>query len=66
MRVEYICNYCDFRRIAHSFSMPHKGICTKCKSTDIKFDNLEESRIDYYVGCPPFEKGDETYYDGAD
>ncbi len=53
-KYEFICNYCNYNWQTNY--MIREPACSRCKDTNIKTKDLTAEKIDYYVGCPPFEE----------
>ena len=56
MRILIICKYCDYKwdRNVYSAQSPINEGCPRCKSKDLNVKPLDEAKVDYYAGCPPF------------
>jgi hypothetical protein len=53
MEITAICLYCDHKRLFHS-EITNYIKCEVCGDANIKYKKIEDSKVDYYVGCPPF------------
>lgn len=57
MELLLICRYCDnkwTRNVYGKASLEEK--CVKCGDTNIDVKELSKTKIDSYVGCPPFKE----------
>lgn len=60
MEIQLTCTYCDKKWRLHAYSDSKiESKCPKCGDTNIVVKELDKTRIDGYIGCPPFpEKTD--------
>ncbi len=65
MMVQLECTYCGkiWKAYAHTKAAIEAMNCTRCGDTSLKITNLEDSKIDYYKGCPPFPEKHKSYND---
>jgi len=57
MIVQIICDYCGHKweKQVYIKAALEDLKCQKCGDKHIKFKDLDENKIDYYQGSPPFE-----------
>lgn len=50
------CTYCGYGWVAAFYNKSYLAstTCSKCNDKHLKIKGLEDVKIDYYVGCPPF------------
>jgi hypothetical protein len=49
------CRYCGFYWEVN-YNPSDKIYCLKCRDSHVKVINISTDKVDYYIGCPPFEK----------
>lgn len=68
MKIHFECKYCgkQWRDVFYSEASIKNQRCRYCDDKNLKVRDLTDSRIDYYVGCPPFpsevEKIEDNYH----
>lgn len=68
MELQLTCQYCNEKWRVHIYSSSKiESKCPKCGDTNVDAKELDKSRIDGYVGCPPFseETKQEELTDGS-
>lgn len=71
MIVELTCKYCGkkWERHVYTKSTLSRERCTRCGDRNLTAKDVDNSKIDYYQGSPPFVKPNEpenppdAYYD---
>lgn len=55
-RYVLVCKYCDWRRTITALTShwANQEKCQRCNSKDTYVKDVKRSKIDTYVGCPPF------------
>jgi hypothetical protein len=55
------CLYCGHKweKNAYNAISLESERCPRCKDSNLKVKELSKSKVDYYVGCPPFPKKEE-------
>ena len=58
MTVHATCRYCgkEWEESNYSEFYLSRLQCRVCKDKNIKLKKIEDSKVDYYVGCPDFPK----------
>lgn len=59
------CTYCGHHWEAYIYTQAQLAgkICTKCDDKHLRFQELNDTKIDTYIGCPPFpEKKKDDFY----
>ncbi len=55
MKVQIVCQYCDFKWIQAIYSPDNVDQkCLKCKDTNLVVKDLSKVQLDTYIGCPAF------------
>lgn len=62
MKMLLICKYCD-HHWQHYVYDDSKTICPVCGDKNIRFKDMNDTKVDYYIGCPPFPKTETVYPD---
>jgi hypothetical protein len=57
-RFSIVCQYCDYRWEVN-YAPKEEARCLVCKDNNIRVIDLFQSKVDYYVGCPPFKDNEE-------
>jgi DNA-directed RNA polymerase subunit RPC12/RpoP len=61
MEVLFVCTYCNFKWTKKVYSASDTDIkCLKCDDKNLIVKELAKTKIDTYIGCPPFEEKKET------
>lgn len=63
MEVKIICQYCDHKIVKFIYDVKSVSnmVCEKCKDPNLVAKELSSTKVDAYVGCPPFpEKKEEV------
>jgi hypothetical protein len=58
MKIEICCNYCGYKTVRNEYdeSFIRNLSCYKCNDKDLVIKEVSKSKIDYYMGSPPFEE----------
>lgn len=61
MKIHFECRYCGKKWTEQVYREPEGTRCGVCHDRNLKLTKPEDSKVDYYIGCPSFPKNDDKY-----